>query len=157
MSEDRHEEVSDLISAANESVSATYEGVHGHIANSTAQENVDYYSSSQNNGLVQMLDRQFSYLTMKTEEVSRLKVVESQLQSELEKKDEVIQQQATKINDLLKEVAKKDEIISQLRKTSSPGVTKSTWSKPPLSQRTREAYQALDNPSIALFGNFGQK
>ena len=150
MSESRHEEVSDLISAANESVSATYEGVHGHIASSTAPQKVDSNSSTQNTGLVQILDRQFSYLTMKTEEVSRLKVVESQLQSELEKKDEVIQQQATRINELVKEVAKKDEIISNLRETSGLGISESTWNK------AREGYQAFNNPSL-VFGNFWQK
>ena len=92
---------SDLTSETNDSVSATYEGVHGHIADFSAASTVQNVSSNSTDTLVQALERQILNLDKKSREITKLKVIESQLQSELEKKDEIIQQQAIKINDLM--------------------------------------------------------
>ena len=105
--------------SGNESVSATYEGVHGHIAQVSSK--TDGQATSNNtNVLAQLLETQINISDSKSEEISQLKVVESQLQSLLETKDDVIQQQATKITDLLEtikdkdsEIRSKDQVIEQ--------------------------------------------
>ena len=83
------QEASDLMSDENQSVSATYEGVHGHVASFQSPRSTGNHTYD----LIQVLERQISTSETKSEEIAQLRVSESQLQAELEKKDEIIQLQ----------------------------------------------------------------
>ena len=83
MTDDRSE-TSDLLSFENESTSTIYKGSYGHNAKHFHGE-----ARSKTTLLEENLQQ--------AKEIAELKVINSQLQSEIEKQDEIIQQQATKL------------------------------------------------------------
>ena len=110
-SDDTSENISETLSFENESISTTYEGVHGHIAQVNSNDVVAQ--------ILAQLDRQTFVSDLKSDEIAELKVVKSLLQSESEKKDELIQQQATKNTDLIRAINQKDMELLQLRQRIS--------------------------------------
>ena len=100
---------SDLSSFSNDSESTTYEGPHGHIAESSSKA-LHHLKLQFEPGIIELVSR----LEAKAEEITDLKVAVTDLQSEFEKKDEVCQRQALKIKDLQEMIASLRQEIKSL-------------------------------------------
>ena len=117
MSDNKSEDAkSDMRSFTNESVSETYEGVD-HIPELATQRSgpIDQASITV---LTQLLKEQLKFGQEKTDELTSLKVAHSKLESDLDKKDEIVTTQAMEIRDLKEKIERKDAKIDQLQQST---------------------------------------
>ena len=115
------DDISELGSFSNQSCSETYEGVHGHIAQDspgTSNSSDQAGALANSNALAQLLTEQLKLMHKQSEELTNLKVAQISLESELDRKNDIVTNQAVKIRSLGLTIDDKDTAIEELQQSS---------------------------------------